>query len=162
MQKLTLFLATTLLTLSPLCYANFDLKGPGELRFPNGSSKGFYFGFGWESKAQKFRIGPKQYNMSELPESYSVAITLDKSENSVWIQEFYPGFIEGFSWTLGENKLELQKKDFEGAVKGNYVITLNGIDYFFARNNITIDVVFNESDIKHIKLEGVIKNMGTK
>ena len=162
MQKLTHLLAAVLLTISPLSYADFDFKGPGELRFPTGVSDGFYFGFGWEEAAKKFRIGPKQYTMSDIPDSYSIAITLSKDGSNVWIQEFYQGFIEEFQWQLGNNKLTLKKGDFGKSVKGNYVLTLNGTEYFFERNNISIDVVFDNADIKHIKLEGVIKNMGTK
>lgn len=162
MRKFKILLSAALFAFSPFSYADFDFKGPGELRFSGGVSKGFYFGFGWESDIKKFRIGPKRYNMSEIPESYSIAITLSKDESNVWIQEFYKGFIDEFSWTLGKNKLSLRKGDFSSDVKGSYVLTLNGIDYFFARNNISIDVIFEDNGIKYIKLEGVIKNMGTK
>jgi hypothetical protein len=162
MQKLIRLLAVVSLTFAPLSYADFDFKGPGELRFQSGTSDGFYFGFGWEEATNQFRIGPKKYTMAEIPSSYSIAITLSKDESNVWIQEFYQGYIEEFSWQLGSNTLSLKKGDFVKSVKGNYVLNLNGIEYLFDRNNISIDVTFDNDNIKNIKLEGVIKNMGTK
>ncbi|MEC4090657.1 hypothetical protein [Pseudoalteromonas rubra] len=143
-------------------WADFDFPGTGQLTYPTGIEKEFSFGFGWQSGAQKFRIGDRSYDMAQLPESYSIAITLSKDDSKVWIQEFNPGFIEGFSWQLGDHKLELVKKQFKSPVKGDYVLRLNDIDYFLVRNNLSVTIKFTEQGIDNIKLDGVTKNMGTK
>ncbi|ALU44718.1 hypothetical protein [Pseudoalteromonas rubra] len=143
-------------------WADFDIPGAGQLTYPTGIEKEFSFGFGWQSGAQKFRIGDHSYDMAQLPESYSIAITLSKDDSKVWVQEFNSGFIEGFSWQLGDHKLELVKKRFKSPVKGDYVLRLNDIDYFLVRNNLSVTIKFTEQGIDNIKLDGVTKNMGTK
>ncbi|RZM78109.1 hypothetical protein [Pseudoalteromonas rubra] len=143
-------------------WADFDLPGKGQLVYPTGVAKEFNFGFGWQSDTQKFRIGERSYDMAQIPESYSIAITLSKDDSKVWVQEFNPGFIEGFSWQLGEHKLELFKKQFMSPVKGDYVLRLDDIDYFLVRNNLSVTIKFTEQGIDNIKLDGVTKNMGTK
>lgn len=156
------FFTLLLSCFSSISLANFDYQGPGELIYPTGVKKPFKFGFAWDSKNQQFRIGPKSYSMSDLPESYSIALTLSKDESKIWVQEFNPGFIETFNWQLGDHKIQLNKKNFKQAVKGNYVLTLNNTDYFFVRNNISIEVKFNEKGIDNIKIDGVTKDMGAK
>ncbi|MDK1287034.1 hypothetical protein [Pseudoalteromonas umbrosa] len=158
--KLGLFI--TALSFSDHVLANFDLSGKGVVTYPTGITKDFDFGFGWQASDKKFRIGKKAYSMSQLPESYSIALTLSKDDSRVWIQEFNAGYIEAFQWQIGKNKLELAKKEFKNPVKGNYVLTLNNVDYFLSRNNVSIDVHFDDSGVKHVRLEGVTRSMGTK
>ncbi|WP_325047860.1 hypothetical protein [Pseudoalteromonas sp. T1lg23B] len=100
--------------------------------------------------------------MAELPESYSIAITLSKDESKVWIQEFNKGFIEGFDWQLGKHKLSLHKQDFNDNVKGNYLLTFNNVDYFLARSNVSIEISFTTEGIDNVKLDGVTKDMGIR
>ncbi|MBQ4838882.1 MULTISPECIES: hypothetical protein [Pseudoalteromonas] len=158
--KLGLFLTT--LSFSSSVLANFDLAGKGVVTYPTGISKNFDFGFGWQATNKKFRIGKKAYSMSQLPESYSIALTLSKDETRVWIQEFNAGYIESFEWKIGNNTLKLAKRSFNSPVKGNYILTLNKVDYFLSRNNVSIDVYFEESGVKYVRLDGVTRNMGTK
>ena len=98
----------------------------------------------------------------QLPESYSIAITLSKDEEQIWVQEFNNGFIESFNWQIGEHSLQLKKSKFKDPVKGDYVISLDNKDYFFARNNISITVKFNNDGIDRIAIDGVTKDMGNK
>ncbi|MCF2857851.1 hypothetical protein L1286_10240 [Pseudoalteromonas sp. SMS1] len=142
--------------------ADFDVNGSGVVTYPTGIDKSFDFGFGWKANDKKFRIGNKSYSMSQLPESYSIALTLSKDESKVWIQEFNSGYIESFEWQIGKHKLKLSKREFSSRVKGDYILTLNNVDYFLSRNNVSIDVHFEESGIKAVRLDGVTRNMGTK
>lgn len=100
--------------------------------------------------------------MSSLPESYSIAITLSKDDSKVWVQEFNAGFIDSFEWHLGEQTIALRKKEFKVPVKGNYVLSLNNIDYFLVKNNVSIQIKFKEDGIDNIKIDGVTKDMGAK
>ncbi len=142
-------------------FADFNYPGEGTLSYPTWVEKPFKFGFGWQQDTEKFTIGNKTYDMS-LPESYSVAITLSKDEQQIWVQEFNNGFFEGFRWQIGEHTLALEKRQFSEAVKGDYVISLDNRDYFFARNNISIVIKFDNEGIKNIAIDGVTKDMGTK
>lgn len=142
-------------------WADFDYPGEGKVRYPTGVEKPFKFGFGWQADSKKFTIGEKSYDM-QLPESYSIAITLSKDEQQIWVQEFNNGFIESFNWQIGEHTLQLKKQKFKDPVKGDYVISLDNKDYFFARNNISIMVKFKDEGIDSVAIDGVTKNMGTK
>ncbi len=156
------FLGAFSLLFSSLSFADFDYPGEGTLRYPTGAEKPFSFGFAWQNKTKRFRIGEKSYEMAELPESYSIAITLSKDESKVWIQEFNKGFIEGFDWQLGKHKLSLHKQDFNDNVKGNYLLTFNNVDYFLARSNVSIEISFTTEGIDNVKLDGVTKDMGIR
>lgn len=155
------FLAILLLGISHASYADFNYAGKGEIKYPTGVVKPFEFGFAWQQQAEKFTIGNKTYDMS-LPESYSVAITLAKEDNQVWVQEFNNGYIEGFTWQIGEHTIKLTKRDLKNAVNGNYTISLDHKDYFFARSNISIVIKFNNDGITTVAIDGVTKDMGTK
>lgn len=161
-MKALLFISSfALAVISPHAFADFDFPGTGTLRYPTGVEKPFQFGFAWQAQSETVTIGSKSYNMA-LPESYSVAITLSKDESQIWVQEFNNGFIEGFEWQIGDHHLSLKKKQFSEPVKGNYIMTLDGREYFLARNNISVEIDFNDEGIAQIAIDGVTKNMGTK
>ncbi|ASM50678.1 hypothetical protein PESP_a2756 [Pseudoalteromonas espejiana DSM 9414] len=160
--KLAALLSTCLLCISNNALADFNLNGKGTVTYPTGIEKPFNFGFAWQQQVGKFTIGDKSYNMSQLPNSYSVAITLSKDDSQVWVQEFNNGFIKEFDWQIGKHKVSLKKQKFSDVVKGDYVIELNGRSYFFTRNNASIVINFDESGIETIAIDGVTKNMGTK
>ncbi len=156
------FLGTVMLLTSNLALADFTLPGKGEISYPTGVTKPFEFGFAWNEKEQSFTIGKKSYSMEQLPESYSLAMALSKDERTIWLQEFNKGFFEGFSWQIGDQTLTMKKKTFAQPVKGDYVLSLNGTDYFLLRNNISITVKFDESGVSSISLDGVTKDVGTR
>ncbi|WP_404340682.1 hypothetical protein [Pseudoalteromonas mariniglutinosa] len=158
-SKLILLLAGSLVCHQAL--ADFSYSGEGKLTYPTGVEKPFQFGFAWQQQTNTFQIGSKGYEMP-LPESYSIAITLSKDEQQVWVQEFNNGFFEGFSWQIGDNLITLEKRQFTEPVKGDYVISLNNRNYFFARNNISIVVKFAADKITSVVIDGVTKDMGTK
>lgn len=160
--KLATLFTISLLCISPSALADFTIKGSGAVSYPTGIEKPFNFGFAWQQQLGKFTIGNKSYDMSQLPNSYSVAITLAKDDSQVWVQEFNNGFIETFEWHIGKHTVSLKKQQFKDHVKGNYVIELNGRSYFFTRNNASIVINFDENGIETIAIDGVTKNMGTK
>lgn len=160
--KLNILIATMFLAASNNALADFSLPGSGTITYPTGIEKPFEFGFAWQQNSRKFTIGSKSYNMDQIPNSYSVAITLSKDENQVWVQEFNNGFIQGFNWQIGEHTVVLKKQEFSNSVKGDYVIELNDRSYFFTRNNASIIMNFNDDGIETIAIDGVTKNMGTK
>ncbi|MBQ4833083.1 hypothetical protein J8L70_07510 [Pseudoalteromonas sp. MMG010] len=142
--------------------ASFNLPGKGVITYPTGIQKQFKFGFAWDEQSKQFTIADKSYNMSQLPDSYSVAITLSKDDSQVWVQEFNNGFIESFEWHIGEHTVTLKKQKFNEPVKGDYVINLNERSYFFTRSNASIVINFDKQGIQNIAINGVTKNMGTK
>ncbi|ALQ07558.1 hypothetical protein WNY97_03790 [Pseudoalteromonas fuliginea] len=161
-SKLNILIASIFLTVSHHALADFNFPGNGSITYSTGVEKSFEFGFAWQQKFKKFTIGSKSYEMDQIPSSYSVAITLAKDGSQVWVQEFNNGFIEAFDWTIGKHTITLKKQQFSVQVKGNYVIELDGRSYFFARNNASIVMKFDEDGIKTIAIDGVKKNMGTK
>jgi len=161
-SRINIFIATMFLTASHHSLADFSLPGKGTITYPTGTEKPFEFGFAWQQSSGKFTIGSKSYDMDQIPNSYSVAITLSKDEQQVWVQEFNNGFIQAFNWQIGEHTIELKKQQFSSSVKGDYVIELNNRSYFFTRNNASIVMNFNSEGIETIAIDGVTKNMGTK
>ena len=161
-SRINIFIATMFLTASHHSLADFSLPGKGTITYPTGTEKPFEFGFAWQQSSGKFTIGSKSYDMDQIPNSYSVAITLSKDEQQVWVQEFNNGFIQAFNWQIGEHTIELKKLQFSSSVKGDYVIELNNRSYFFTRNNASIVMNFNSEGIETIAIDGVTKNMGTK
>lgn len=155
------FIGAFLFFVSLPSFAEFELPGKGVIRYSTGVEKPFNFGFAWSPVEDKFTIGSKAYNM-DLPESYSVAITLSKDDSQVWVQEFAQSFIEGFDWEIGDHKIILRKATFAQPVKGNYVLSLDGVDYFLMKNNISITFNFEHRGLTSVRLEGVTKDMGTK
>ncbi|WP_338324816.1 hypothetical protein [Pseudoalteromonas phenolica] len=149
-MKLYSILIASLL-FSSSAFADFNLVGEGKITYPTGIDKPFTFGFAWDEQNKKFKIGNKSYNMSSLPESYSIALTLSKDDEKVWVQEFNAGFIDSFEWQLGEQTITLKKKKFKVPVKGDYVLSLNKTDYFLVKNNVSIQIKFKEDGIDNIK-----------
>ena len=161
-MKLLSTLAAFFLFYCPASFADFDLPGKGELIYPTGMVKPFEFGFGWNEAQSKIRIGNKHYDLKELPESYSVAIAMSKDEKNVWVQEFAKGYFEQFNWQIGSHVITLRKQSFDHAVKGDYVLTVDGTDYFFVSRAASITIKFAQDGIESVTADGVTKDMGNK
>ncbi|MDP5213006.1 hypothetical protein ORJ66_08115 [Pseudoalteromonas tunicata] len=144
------------------CFADFDFAGKGTLTYPTGLKKEFEFGFSWQATTGQMRIGKKSYAMKELPESYSVALALSQDDKNVWVQEFAKGYFEQFEWALGEHTITLKKQVFSNPVKGDYVLNIDGTDYFFTGRASSLNIEFDEAGIKQITADGVSKDMGNK
>lgn len=142
--------------------ANFDLPGKSKVSYPTGLVKEVDFGFKWQAKEKKFSIGDKTYNVGQVPESYSIAITLSNDNQQAYVQEFSQGYLSEFEWQLGEHYISLKKKRFKVPVRGDYVLTVDGSDYFLATRNASVKLVFNDKGIDYIVPRGITKDMGKK
>ncbi|PAJ73497.1 hypothetical protein CJF42_15625 [Pseudoalteromonas sp. NBT06-2] len=160
-MKKNLFLISIFIIALPTL-ANFDFKGNGTLIYPTGISKPFNFGFAWNNTAQVFTIGEKTYSMEQVPDSYSIVLAISKNEKTVWVQEFAKGYFEQFEWKIGKYHVQLKKEKFENKVLGNYVLILDGNQYFFTSRAASLTIKFNEEGIKGIAIDGVVKDFGTK
>ncbi len=143
-------------------YADFNLPGKGELIYPTGLTKTFQFGFAWNEQTKTFTIGNKSYNIDELPDSYSVALAINKDEKTVWIQEFTKGYFEQFNWEIDKHHITLKKEKFANPTLGNYVLIVDGAQYFFVKRAASINFKFNAQGIESISIDGVTKDFGTK
>ncbi len=159
MKRIFLLLA---MLFASSAFANFTIPGKGTVTYPTGVTKSFEFGFAWDSGQQQFTIGKKSYNVSQLPEAYSLAMALSPDERTIWLQEFAKGYFSEFTWQLGEHTVSLKKRDFAKPVKGDYVLSVNDMDYFFIRNSASITVKFDKDGVRSIAVDGVTKDMGTK
>ncbi|SFD24376.1 hypothetical protein [Pseudoalteromonas denitrificans] len=162
-KNATNYSLTTLLCITASsAFADFNFKGEGTLSYPTGITKPLNFGFAWNEKEQKFTIGKKSYSMEQVPDSYSIALAINKNEKTVWIQEFTKGFFEQFDWTIGGHRIQLKKEQFKNNVLGNYVLILDDNQYFFTSRAASLNIHFNNSGIKSISIDGVTKDFGTK
>jgi hypothetical protein len=161
-KKLLLITAATLCSFS--ASAEFDYAGKGTLTYPTGMQKPFAFGFAFKmgAEGQYFRVGEQKMSTSEVPEKYSIWLTLHKDKH-VWVQEFAKGYFQEFDWQLGKNRITLKKKVFEKKrAKADYVLNINGDDYFFTNTNGQIEITFTKDGIKAIETAGFVKDIGLK
>ena len=142
--------------------ANFDLAGNGFVTYPTGVQKTFDFGFKWDKQAKQFSIGDKSYTMDQVPDSYSIALTLAGDDQAVYVQEFAKGFISEFEWRIGPHLIKLEKKRFKWPVRGDYVLSVDESSYFLAASNASVKFVFNEKGIDYIIPVGITKDNGRK
>ncbi len=162
-MKQPLIFAITLTTLLAMpAMANFDLPGHSKISYPTGINQEVNFGFKWQKKEGKFTIGENTYNIAQIPESYSLALTLSNDDQQVYVQEFAKGYFSEFEWKIGEHLIALRKKRFKVPVRGDYVLSVNGSDYFLAGRNASIKFVFKEGGIDYIIPIGITKDMGQK
>lgn len=151
-----------LLGLSTNVFANFDIPGKGVVTYPTGVKKEFNFGFKWDSRAKKFTIGNQTYPMDQVPDSYSIALTLAGDDQLVFVQEFAKGFFSEFEWHIGEHVIKLEKKRYKRPVRGDYVLSVDTSSYFLASSNASVKFVFKEDGINYIVPIGITKDMGKK
>ncbi|WP_372767032.1 hypothetical protein [Pseudoalteromonas sp.] len=142
--------------------ANFDLPGNGFITYPSGLKKEFNFGFKWDSKKKQFTIGSQQYPMDQLPDSYSIALTLAGDDQAVFVQEFANGYISEFVWNIGPHTIKLEKKRLDYPVRGDYILWIDQYDYFLKNSNPTVKLVFNKEGINYIIPSGIHKDKGKK
>lgn len=150
------------LAISPFyALADFDLPGKGILKYPTGMNKDFNFGFAYKEgpEGYYFRVGKQKMNTSELPKKYSIWLTLHEESGNVFIQEFAKGYFKGFEWDLGDHKVKLHKKVFKGRrVKSDYVLTINGEDFYFAKKNAQLNINFNNKGVRSIDTDGFVRD----
>ena len=95
---------------------------------------------------------------SDVPEKYSIWVSLHNNEH-VFIQEFTKGYFKGFDWQLGKHTVKLSKKVFKDRrVKGDYVLNIDGEDYYFAKTTAQINIHFTKKGIRTIDTDGFVKD----
>ncbi len=156
-----LFLLCSLFLLSPFSHANFKLDGKLELTFPSGEVKKLDFPLSYvhENYEHTFVVGQHTFDVTGQPESYSFALLL-KNNNYVWLQEFSKKQFKSFDLTLGDNKLKLVKRILKKPVKGDYILTINGKDYFFQHTLAQINFAFDDDGISEISVDGMVASLG--
>ena len=152
----------SLLTLGSPVLADFELPGTGTVTYPTGTTKTFEFGFKWDRKAQLLTIGNKTYSMDQVPNSYSIALTLAGDDQAVYVQEFATGYISEFDWQIGNHRIKLEKKRFKRPVRGDYVLSVDNSSYFLAASNASVKLVFTDAGIDYIIPIGITKDNGRK
>lgn len=170
MLKYSLLILTSLLC----CFsaqADFEYPGKGTLTYPTGMKKAFNFGFTFKQSATGyvFKVGQQEMSVPDVPSKYSLWLTLHQDKH-VWVQEFAKGYFQSFDWTLGTHQIKLYKKNFsqkrskgdKKRSKGDYVLNIDGNDYYFHHNTGQIQINFNEKGIKSIETEGFVKAIGVK
>ena len=156
----TLIVFLTLLLVSNNALADFDLKGKGNLIYPTGMKKPFEYGFGFKqsNEGYKFRVGEQVMNTTDLPAKYTIWISVHNNE-SIFVQEFTKGYFKEFDWTLGDHEVKLTKKVFKKRrVKGDYVLTINGEEFYFAKDTAQINIHFTQKGVRNIDTDGFVKD----
>lgn len=142
-------------------YADFNYDGKLKITYPSGQSveKEMPLSYTQKGYDHTFQVGEHVFNVSGKPESYSIAMLLQPN-NLVWVQEFAKGQFESFKLDLGDYKFKLVKKILNEPVKGDYILSVNNVDYFFQQNLAQITFQFDEKGIKEVEVDGMIASLG--
>lgn len=152
----------SILFLSLPSSANFNIDGKLKLTYPYSDEVteiAFPLSYRHTGDVHTFAIGPHTFNVTGQPESYSFALLL-QDNNYVWLQEFSKKEFETFSLTLGEHKLKLVKRVLNNPVKGDYILTVNEVDYFFNNTLAQINFSFDDDGIAGISTYGMTTSLG--
>ncbi len=154
-------IAAASVLISSSALADFSYDGKLKLTYPSGQSveKSLPLAYTQQGYDHTFQIGEHVFNVSGEPESYSFAMLLQPN-NLVWVQEFGKGQFESFQLDLGEYKFKLVKKILNEPVKGDYIFSVNNVDYFFQQNLAQVTFLFNEDGIKEIEVDGMVASLG--
>lgn len=141
--------------------ADFVYDGKLEITYPSGQSveKEMPLSYTQKGYDHAFQVGEHIFNVSGKPESYSIAMLLQPN-NLVWVQEFANGQFESFKLDLGDYKFKLVKRILNEPVKGDYILSVNNVDYFFQQNLAQITFLFDEDGIKEIEVDGMVASLG--
>lgn len=146
------------------CFANaeYAVEAKGKLLFPTGTQTDLDFGFSLKKSGYDymFKAGQQEMAVAQPPEKYSIWISLGK-EGTVYVQEFASNYIQEFEWQPGEHNIALKKKILKPKrAPGDYVLTIDDIDYFFLGKQGQIDILFDSDGISAIEASGFVKDIG--
>lgn len=158
---LLVFTALTALAASFSASADFNYSGKLTLTYPSGQAveKEFPLSYTQQGYDHTFQVGEHEFSVAGEPESYSLAMLLQPN-NLVWIQEFAKGQFETFELSLGDYKLKLVKRILKEPVKGDYILSIDNVDYFFQQNLAQIKLRFDGDGIKEIEVDGMVASLG--
>lgn len=146
---------------SGTAFADFRHDGKLVLTYPTGQSTehDLVLSYTADGFDHKFQVGKHTFNVSGKPESYSIAMLLQPN-NLVWVQEFAKGQFETFTLDIGDYKFKLVKKILNEPVKGDYILSVNNVDYFFQQSLAQITFLFDDDGIKEIEVDGMVASLG--
>jgi hypothetical protein len=161
MKLVNLFLFAFSLTFSSSSFADFKHEGKLKITYPTGHSTESDLILSYTSQGfeHTFQVGEHKFNVSGKPESYSIAMLLQPN-NLVWVQEFAKGQFESFTLDIGDYKFKLVKKILNEPVKGDYILSVNNVDYFFQQSLAQITFLFGDDGIKEIEVDGMVASLG--
>lgn len=139
--------------------ADFVATGKGNIKYPTGLMQPLDFKLSFEKGT--FSVGPLSMQTPSAPEKYSLGIMLYKDKH-VMVQEFANGYFSEFDLTISGHVIKLSKKIFKEKVKGDYVLNIDGIDYFFTSSIGQIEFILGEKGITDIEVQGLVKDIGAK
>lgn len=142
-------------------FADFRHDGKLVITYPTGQSTKHDLVLAYTSEGfdHTFQVGKHKFNVSGKPESYSIAMLLQPN-NLVWVQEFAKGQFESFSLDIGDYKFKLIKKILNEPVKGDYILSVNNVDYFFQQSLAQITFMFDDDGIKEVEVDGMVASLG--
>lgn len=160
-SKQLMSIAATAVLVSASAQADFSYDGKLKLTYPSGQSveKDLPLAYTQSGFDHTFQIGEHKFNVSGKPESYSFAMLLQPN-NLVWVQEFAKGQFESFNLDLGEYKFKLVKRILNEPVKGDYIFSVNNVDYFFNQNLAQVTFLFGDEGITEIEVDGMVASLG--
>lgn len=142
-------------------HADFNYEAELVVAYPTGIEDAKKFAIAYRQKDfdHEFQIGENTFKVSGQPESYSFAMVLEPN-NLVRIMEFSKKQFETFEMEIGDYEIALKKKVLNNPVKGDYILSINNVDYFFQHNLAQITFVFNDEGIKEIEVDGMVASLG--
>jgi hypothetical protein len=140
--------------------ADFDVAGNGTLKYPTGMNKPFKFGFAFTQgeNGYVFKLGKQEMQTADVPTKYTIWLTLHGND-SVFVQEFAKGYFQEFEWKLDKHTIKLKKKIYEDRrVKGDYVLTINGDEFYFAKKSGQLNIYFNKKGVSRVDTDGFVRD----
>jgi hypothetical protein len=161
MNKNQILLALFLLIFSFMSYADFEYEGKLSVVYPAKTKDESDFNLAYRQKGfdHEFQIGKQTFKVGGQPESYSLAIVLEPN-NLVRVLEFSNRQIETFHLDLADYNIRLKKKILSKPVKGDYILSIKNVDYFFQQNLAQITFKFDDEGIKGIEVDGMVASLG--
>ena len=150
-----------LLFTSSMSQASFEHVGKLVVGFESGQIKEQNFVLAFREKGDKneFQIGKQKFVVAGKPDSYSLAMVLGEN-NLVWLNEFSGGYFKTFKLEIGSFTLKLAKKVYKDPVMGDYVLSINNVDYFFQSQVAQLTFKFGEKGIEEIEADGMVASIG--
>ena len=142
--------------------ADFSYVGKGKLLFPTGTETDLEFTLAATklSNGYSFKVGQQALEVAQVPEKYSIWFSLNKA-HEVYVQEFATTYLQEFELKLDDYNITLKKKILKPKpAKGDYVLSINNLEYFFTSNQGQIDIFMNEEGIVSIEANGFAKDLG--
>lgn len=153
------------LVLSLMCFcanADFNHTGIGKVIFPTGTQTELNFTLAARKtpNGYSFTAGQQELEVAQIPEKYSIWLSMNKDQ-LVYVQEFANAYFKEFELQLGDYEVKLRKKVLKpNPARGDYVLSINNLDFFFTSNQGQIDILMDENGITTIEANGFAKDLG--